>query len=519
MTKLIPTPRKKIKKAFFLIFCIFIISLAVRIYHLDDLPGEWYGDISIVHAHVEAILSGKWPFKFILSAGPLYHYLIAPIIAIFGFNYLSYKLASVAVSLAGLAVMMVIAYQIDGTKLSLLTGLVASISSWLLVFSRLGNSQIIIPLLTGLMAYFLVRWLKSSQQRDVILAAIMSSLGLYAYPQTFILPGVFLVIVFFYMLVRRELSFKLLLISSAAIFFLSLPFLIIIRSNSANFTSGYIGSKLFGTSNIDSHFVTGFFTNLYKTALMLHVKGDVVFRSNPPHMPHLDSISGVLFFFGIILFFGRKYRRFRPSFILLLVLLVIPSSWPYLPAAEIPSASRTIGIVPFVYLLVAGGLIAFYRLLKIRLGADKMVASVVIAVLFGIITFFNLRRYFVSYAYNLPNHNTPFGRIIANWINQLPSDTQVFILGCCWGEWGQPEPDGIRYAVAKQLRDRIRFLPEAAPCEGIERKKRVVIIFNPENKRLKGELSACLGRKPHLITVNGQDVFGYLGQGFPLLPP
>ncbi len=73
---------------------IFALALALRLYRLDTLPAEWYGDITIVHDYVAAILAGQWPFYYQLSAGPLYHYLIAPLIAVLGYSYLSYKCAN-----------------------------------------------------------------------------------------------------------------------------------------------------------------------------------------------------------------------------------------------------------------------------------------------------------------------------------------------------------------------------------------------------------------------------------------
>src|SRR3989338_6962645 len=86
-----------------LFFLVIIFALLVRLFRLDYIPGEWYGDISNVHEYVEQILAGKWPFYFFQSPGPLYHYLITPIAIIFAnHGYETYKIASVIVSLIGL---------------------------------------------------------------------------------------------------------------------------------------------------------------------------------------------------------------------------------------------------------------------------------------------------------------------------------------------------------------------------------------------------------------------------------
>jgi hypothetical protein len=56
----------------------------------------------------------------------------------------------------------------------------------------------------------------------------------------------------------------------------------------------------------------------------------------------------------------------------------------------------------------------------------------------------------VSFPANLPNRNTPFAKIIAKEIDKLPDDTYVIVNSCCWGEWGQPEPDAIRFSMKKK---------------------------------------------------------------------
>ena len=82
-------------------------------YQLPKLPGEWFGDISIVHEYVERIWAGAWPLHFHLSSGPLYHYLIMPIVFLFhNQGYVTYKIASVSVSLVGLVIMYVYVHDL-----------------------------------------------------------------------------------------------------------------------------------------------------------------------------------------------------------------------------------------------------------------------------------------------------------------------------------------------------------------------------------------------------------------------
>ncbi len=79
------------------------VVLGLRFYRLDTLQAEIFGDINIVWEYLDWILTGLWPTHFVMSAGPIYPYLITPLIALTGPSYFGIKLASVVVSLGALA--------------------------------------------------------------------------------------------------------------------------------------------------------------------------------------------------------------------------------------------------------------------------------------------------------------------------------------------------------------------------------------------------------------------------------
>jgi hypothetical protein len=60
----------------------------------------------------------------------------------------------------------------------------------------------------------------------------------------------------------------------------------------------------------------------------------------------------------------------------------------------------------------------------------------------------NVQRYFQAYVAELPYQNTPVGRTITNYVDSLPPETQIYLVGCCW-EYGMPEPNSILYAMAR----------------------------------------------------------------------
>lgn len=442
--------------AFFMLFvAVTGIVLFLRLYQLDALQREIYGDIMIVRNYVTNVLAGRWPIRFDLSAGPLYHYLIAPIVAVVGLDYSGLKIASVLVSLLALVATYLLSRELIDDFFALLTAYVAGVSSWLLVFSRLGNSQILLPVLTATSLWLLVRALKYGRRVDLVFAAAVSALGLYVYPQSFVLPGVIFLILLLMRWTGFSLKAKEIGVFVVVVLLCAIPFFFIVRADPANFTAGYIGSKI----RAEVSFWGLLWNNVAKALMAFHVRGDEGFRSNPVGLPHLDWISGVLFLIGILYWLVSKERR--RWFVLLMVplfLLQVPSIMALNQPREVPSASRTLGVVPIVYLLVASGVWWLIRELKKR--TQGVIAPVLATVLLlGGVLLLNVDRYFNRYINGLPYQDTPIGRLIADYADSLSQDTQVYMVGCCW-VYSIPDrfvhkevarPGNFRYVEANQL--------------------------------------------------------------------
>lgn len=417
------------------------LILAVRLWNLDRMPGELYGDIAIVYEYMADIFAGAWPTYFVLSAGPLYHYLITPVVSVLGLTYLGLKVASVLVSLGVLAAVYLLARELLDERLALLALFVAGVSSWLLIFSRLGNSQILVPLLTSAAILFALRLARHGRQHDLIATAVVSALGLYTYPQTFILPLVIFATLICLLWTGTAVRSRHLRDFAIVTIICALPFAAIVAQNPANFVSGYIGGKIRPSGEL----LPVLLGNAGRALLALHLGGDRVFRSNPAALPHLDSLSSVLFLGGLIFWLLPERRRWSPLILVPFVLLQLPSMLVLSNPAEVPSASRTLGVAPIAYLLVASGL--WWLLHRGR--RLRRPASLIVVCLLAAILYLNTWRYFKTYITGLPNQNLAHGRVIAQYIDRLPTGTKVYMVGCCWAEGGEPEPKSVRYATKR----------------------------------------------------------------------
>ncbi len=410
----------------------------VRVLGLNSLQAEIYGDIAIVREYLDAILRGDWPVDFMLSAGPLYHYLIMPVIAVAGPGYLGMKLASVAVSLGVLVALYALCRRLLDDASALLALLIAGASSWLLIFSRLGNSQILGPLLGTTSLWLLVRYVQEHRPVDLVLSAAVASLGLYAYPPSFILAPVMAATLAALRIAKQPVRWRD--VSAYTLVFLAfaLPFAWLVHRDPTNFLSGYIGGKLRPTGGL----LTALGRNLWKIALSLHVHGDSVFRSNPAGLPLLDPVSGALFLAGVVFWLLPVRRRLSPVIFVPFLLQHVSSMLVLSSSAELPSASRTLGAAPLAYVLVASGLTFMRQSLAGRPRWRDVLTAALVAGVLGI----NADRYFRLYLRGLPYDNTPIAALISEYVNGLPPGTETHLVGCCWQD-GMPEPKGIRYGL------------------------------------------------------------------------
>lgn len=474
-------------------------AVILRLAGLRPLQAEIYGDIIIVREYLDLIRAGEWPVHFGLSAGPLYHYLIMPVVAVAGPGYFGLKLASVFASLGVLAATFAVARRLGGDLLALLALFVAGVSSWLLIFSRLGNSQIVVPLLATTSLWLLVRFVQGRKRLDLVLSAAVAALGLYGYPQSFILAPVMALTLLGLRATGEPVRWKDLGLFALTSLAVALPFPWVVGKDPAAL-GGYIGEKLQHSEGV----LPLLLENVRRVVLSLHVSGDIVFRSNPTGRPHLDAVSGVLFILGVVYWLRPERRRWSPAVFVPLVLQHVPSLLVLSSEGEVPSASRTLGAAPEAYLLVASGILLLLDLVARLPVARPVLAVVLLTTVLGL----NVHRYLFEYLQGLPYENTPIAALVSRYVNDLPPGTDAYLVGCCWKD-GMPEPKGVVYGLDRP--DRFHELdPRDLSCDALARLPGPAILIWDFRKPLPvPDLAPCAGWLPAQLyeSPQGRPVF------------
>jgi len=466
-----------------ILILILLLSLVLRLYLLDTLPGEMWGDVNEHYELAQRILQGKFFYHYDFGGdGPLISYLIAFFAKIFGLSFYTIKLTTVFVDILSIVVIYQLALILFKRKeIAYISSFLMAVSFWNISLSRQGKPYILAPLFVMLVILFLLK-------RKNILAGFFIGLGMYSQASFW---GMFA------LSFLNPLVFLGSLITSA-------PFFIDLFSNFNSYFNkdSYMGEKM-GISLALGEKLIRLGDNALKNMMSFNFKGDTGFRHNISGNPHLDIVSGVFFVIGFLMIIFKTVKEKDHS---LLKYFILPFTFVQLPSildinnpSNVPNLGRMAGITPFVYMSIAFVMNKFIKKWKY-----------ILAVFLIAIFYLNFKNYFYIYPRGLPNNNTPFARIIASTMDKYPNNVTVGLVGCCWGEWGQPEPKSIAHSLKTKREIKYFYLGTDYPplfCNTLLEKitnRKFVLFMDPNEPLIEIKRMACFKNRNLKIIKNGQ---------------
>jgi len=184
---------------------------------------------------------------------------------------------------------------------------------------------------------------------------------------------------------------------------------------------------------------------------------------------------------------------------------------------DVPSATRSIGIVPFVFLFVARGLLFEQRLIGkllnklFKKNTGFLIGWGVLGLILIKIVMVNYIYYFEDYKMGLPNRNIGFAKEIASFIKQIPEDSNVDIVGSDWGEGAQPESRAIDWFLEKKRG--ISFIDKSDfICDLTKKKSGDIVIYDPISADIYEQVEECYrNMKPiYKKSIYGDKIFAYI---------
>jgi 4-amino-4-deoxy-L-arabinose transferase-like glycosyltransferase len=339
-----------------LLVAILLVAAFFRLYRLEAAPPGLQHD-EVFHGHdASVVLQGTHLIYFESNAGnePLFVYLVAGTVALFGTNYLGIRFAAVLCGLATIIFTYLLARKAFGYRVALVASAGLAISFWPVFLSRVGLRVASLPPMAAAAACFFWAGLRQPEgkRRSVAFALSGVFLGgtLYTYPAGRMIPPIFLLFVIYLALFNRPLlreRWRGILLSFALAALVAVPIGGYIWTHPrADVRLQQLSQPLALLAQGDPSQVIRFTLDTLK---MFTFRGDPVWRYNLAGRPVFEPLSGALFYLGLALALLR-WRRPRYAFLVLwLPLALVPS----MITDCAPSFLRASGALPVVYIFPA----------------------------------------------------------------------------------------------------------------------------------------------------------------------
>ncbi len=389
-----------------ILLVILIIAAWFRFYQLDAIPPGFTHD-EAGHGHdALAIVHGARPLYETVGYGrePLYDYVVALVMPIFGEDYLTLRIVSV---LAGLLLIVVMHFWVRrafDVPTAIATSAFLATSFWAVMVSRQALRSALLPIIFTASVFFMWqavrpyarqqtiqrRWPMISRLASYMLAGLFLGLSLMTYMAARVLPVVFIAF-WIYLFVFHRSIWKANWFSIVFIIGLGL----IIAWPMFNYIAITPGAeqRLAQLSGpIDQLFAGNpqeLVQNIFGALGMFMFYGDNLWLYNIPGRPILGLILGVLALAGLVIAILRIKRM---EYALALVWL-IAGIFPSLITGVVASNLRSIAALPVVYLFVAIGLVELMRGLE-RLIESHTLRTIPLVLLAVAVTVFSWNAYF-----------------------------------------------------------------------------------------------------------------------------
>jgi 4-amino-4-deoxy-L-arabinose transferase-like glycosyltransferase len=435
----IQNPKSKIQNPLWIMVAILLLAAAFRFLAIEVAPPGWRDD-ELIEFNMDRRIADGWRPLFITEAEghePVYHYLHAGTIALLGDNLIGYKWLPLAFGLLTIALTYALAKKMFGVKVALLAAALLAVSFWPIMYARFGLRHI--GVLPWMLAAFYLLYpspqpspKKGAGVKSVgrtILAGIFLAAALMTYFAGRALPIV-LVGFLAYLLIFQRSIFKrvwwryLLAIGIAAL--IALPmFIEISRTPGAEKRTEVVGGPLI---ELRKGNVQPAIDTTLGTLGMFTFAGDPEWLYNVENRPVFDWITGLFFYFGVLMCLVRL-KRMESGFALTWLIVGIAPAFVSIPAA---SFSHTIAALPVVYMLTALGVVELVDKVASRQGSKKLALSayLLVSLLLVILgSWLTIRDYFGTWAHEYIvrfQYHAPT-RDVAQWLDQHPEITDVAI--------------------------------------------------------------------------------------------
>ncbi|MFZ2358943.1 MAG: PA14 domain-containing protein, partial [Anaerolineae bacterium] len=451
-----------------LLALVLAISAFVRFHQLNAFPNGCQSDECNNGLDALKWLGGAGYLPFAETnegQATLFTYLIALSFQLFGVGVTQMRVVSALMGVLTVGAFYVLGRDHYGRRAALAATALLATARWHLTFSRIVYELIMQPLVMVLLAFFLLRALRTGKRWQWALAGVMLALGMNTYTAFRVVP--FIVAAFLAFWVVREWvvgrsrsryggrppaaqrpaetsdircpssavvsplrhDLQGIAILAGAAFTAILPLGVYIVQNWAVFTGRMRHISILNeVERLGS--TQPIVDNFKKTLYMFNWQGDAAALNNLPGAPMLDTLVAVLLVLGLAYALWYTLRA-RPLPVLYVLWFAGILSLGVLSVAhEAPTARRTIGMIPLVYLfaaLVIDQLFLAWR--SAWRGKGERFINLAVAAVVAVVMVANARVYFQVQAVDpsVWSAYSPNESAVGRFLATLPPETTVLV--------------------------------------------------------------------------------------------
>ena len=296
---------------------------------------------------------------------------------IFGIHPWSLRLVSAVIGILTVAGLYLLAKEVFGWRQAALASFMMAISSWHVIFSRIGFRAIMVPFVLVFGFYFFWKGLKKTDFISFGLAGLFWGLGAHTYISFRVAPLILLVVLAVYwMSIKKDFSLSKYRYTKARLIFGLIIFLAVavlvafpIIVFYLQHPDSFLGRTSAGLSVFaQEHPMKELGMSIVRTLGMFNFAGDYNWRHNISKWPQLSLPIGLLFVLG---FFRELYHLAKREHKHISTTHAFLFAWffvmliPGFLSIEAPHAIRTMGALPVIMIFAAQGLYwlfsKFYR--------------------------------------------------------------------------------------------------------------------------------------------------------------
>jgi len=432
------------------LWIILLVALFLRVYGLGDIPpGLHYDEAANVILAADIAEGKSHPIFIEAYTGKevLFFYLAGAFMRLLGSSAFSLRLTSALIGVLTVLITYQLAREMfahQGAKDSrwpaLFGAALLATSYWHVTLSRYGFRAISQPLLQALTLWCLWRGLRKGSAGWLVLSGLFCGATAYTYLASRVFPAI-LLLVFLGLLVfeRSNLKQRLFQIAVFAVpavaVFAPLGFYFLTHPQAFSVRISQV--SLFNLQ-LNQGDVLGTFWRAARLAFgMISLHGEPLWRFNIPGKPVFSWPLSLFLLLGVALSLVKLVRSQnaldRTFHFLLLVWLPVMFLPSILAVKEVPSALRSVGLIPLLFLWPAQGLWLATRWLAgliprtVSKAALSVAALILLLSLSGLATF---QDYFVLWAKAAPVYYDNDGDLVdaARYLNQLDTtDKEIFV--------------------------------------------------------------------------------------------